>query len=169
MTSIIDLCMELPYRDRLNLCQALKDSIIRERKEKRQVHMNRGAVLLGYMRSILGREIPVNSRLSEFVWARTMVAYQLTTEGYSSNEIARMIHKDHATILYMRNKMQDALHYPNAYKDIIDIWMQFQNKIQDDIHKGTDQNTISLGAELPDCHPLQLGDESRSDIHPGDL
>lgn len=145
MTSLVDLCLELPYKERLNLCQAIKDSLLRERKEKRQIHMNRGAVLLEYMRNILGMEIPMTSRLSEFAWARTMVTYQLTKEGYSSNEIGRMIHKDHSTIIYMRNKMETALRYPNAYKDILDIWKQFQKQIQDDIHEGTDQNTISLG------------------------
>ena len=121
-----DQCLSLPYLDRLNLCEELINTILQERREKRPPHPNRCQILLEKMGQILGEPVQFKSRESKFVWARTMVAYQLTQEGFSLTETGRMIGKNHATIIHMRKKMEDALAYHYAYKDIVDIWKQFQ-------------------------------------------
>jgi len=124
---------------------------------------------MGYMEEILGEPIPVKSREVRFVWARTMVAYQLTQEGYTTEEAGRMMGKTHSDIIHLRNKMQDALDYSYAYKDIIDIWKQFQKLIDHDIHKGTTENPVRLGGEFPDCSQGAMGEESGEIRTPGDL
>lgn len=160
MITLREMCLGLPYKERLNLCSDLQESIVRERRDGRNPNSSRGEILLGYMAEIVGEPIPVKSRESRFVWARTMVAYQLTQEGFTTGEAGRMIGKDHSTITFLKQKMQDALEYAYAFQDIIDIWKQFQNKLQDEIHRGTTQDLISLGGEFPDCSQGTMGKES---------
>lgn len=138
-------CLEMPYRYRLNLCAALQESILQERMDGKKPVCNRGDILLEMMGEILGEPVDLKSRDARFVWARTMVTYQLLQEGFSITEAGRMIGKDHSTVINMRMRMQDALDLPQAYKDIINIWKQFQNKIDNEIHRGTTQDLISLG------------------------
>lgn len=160
MMTLRERCLGLPYKDRINLCAALQESIKQERREGRNPNPSRGEILLDYLAEILGEPIPVKTRESRFVWARAMVAYQLTQEGFTTGEAGRMIGKDHSTIIHLRNKMKDALEYAYAFQDIIDIWKQFQNKLQDEIHRGTTQDLISLGGEFPDCSQGTMGKES---------
>jgi len=138
-------CLEMPYRYRVNLCAALQESILQERMDGKKPVCSRGEILLEMMGEILGEPVDLKSREARFVWARTMVTYQLLQEGFSTTEAGRMIGKDHSTAINMRRRMQDALDLPQAYKDIIDIWKQFQNKIDNEIHRGTTQDLISLG------------------------
>jgi hypothetical protein len=145
MLTLKEMCLSLPYRDRLNLCAALQDSITQERKDGENACLNRGQILLGYVGDIIGEPIPAKSRKPRYVWARTMVAYQLTREGYSSIDAGWMVGKDHASVMYMKSKMEDVFAYPHIYKDIINIWKQFQDRIDHDIHKGTTQDLICLG------------------------
>lgn len=127
-----DRCFALPYKERQALMDEIKESLIRDKKQMRR--SERGRILLGYMEEILGEAIPVRCRDSKCVWARTMVAYQLLKEGFTTLDAGRMLGKQYTTIIHMRHKMQDALDVPWAYKDIIDIWKRFQNRLQDDIH-----------------------------------
>ena len=138
-------CLEMPYRYRVNLCAALQESILQERMDGKKPVCSRGEILLEMMGEILGEPVDLKSRDARFVWARTMVTYQLLQEGFSTTEAGRMIGKDHSTAINMRRRMQDALDLPQAYKDIIDIWKQFQNKIDNEIHRGTTENPVSLG------------------------
>lgn len=157
MMSLADRCLELPYRERLSLCQALKDSILKEKNDPDHNHPNRGEFLLKKMEEILGEKIPVKSRESRYVWARAMVAYQLTQEGFTTMEVGRMIGKDHSTIIYLRDRMRDALSFRQAYWDIVKIWETFQKKINNDIHTGTTDNLIYLGEEHENCIPGEMG------------
>ena len=161
--TLTDKILGLPYQDRLSLFRSLKQSL------RRPVDSNRGNVLLGYMEEILGEPIKLKSGLSRFVWARTMVAYQLTQERFSTLEIGRMLGKDHTTIIYMRDKMQDALSLPQAYRDILPIWNEFKKRIDNDIHKGTTENPVSLGGEFPDCSQGEMGKESGESRTPDHL
>ncbi len=145
MTELTERCLELPYKERVELCSEIRQSILREWEEQIREKPGRGVILLGYMGEILGEPIPVSSRESRFVWARTMVAFQLLKEGYTTTEVGRMIGRDHSSVTSMRHRMQDALDYSFAYKDIIHIWKQFQNKLQDEIHRGTTENPVGLG------------------------
>lgn len=162
-------CLEMPYRYRLNLCAALQESILQERMDGKKPVCSRGDILLEMMGEILGEPVDLKSRDARFVWARTMVTYQLLQEGFSTMEAGRMIGKDHSTVINMRMRMQDALDLPQAYKDIINIWKQFKEKIDHDILERTTENLISLGGEFPDCSQGEMGEESGEDCPPGDL
>ena len=123
-------CLELPYRDRLNLYTLLQESLKQERTDTHTTNTNRGGVLMGIMEEIIGEKVPVNSRKYIHSWARAMVAYQLLKEGMTTLEAGRILHRDHSTITFLKHKVQAALDYPYAYREIFYTWTQFQNKIQ---------------------------------------
>ena len=137
--SIEEMCLQLPIKDRTQLCNILQESIARERKE-------RPAFLKRMMAEVLGvDDIPAKSRRAEFVWARSILAYQLVKEGMTASDAGRFLGKDHATIIYMRRRVEDALMYPKQYTDVIYIWKQFLKKIEDETtDKGTSQDPVCL-------------------------
>lgn len=132
--------------------------------------------LVGYIEDIIGRPMKMKSREAVFVWARTILAYQLTEEGFSKASVGRFLGKDHSTVVYMRTRMREAMLMPRAYRDVIDIWKQFQKRIQDEIHEGTDQDPLRMGGTLPDGGEGEMGEEpgpgrtacDMGDLHDGD-
>ena len=131
--------LHLSIEDRTELCNILQYSITRDIKE-------RPAFLKRMMAEVLGvDDIPVKSRRAEFVWARSILAYQLVKEGMTASEAGSFLGKDHSPIIYMRRRVEDALMYPKQYTDVIYIWKQFQTKIEDETtDKGTSQDIVCL-------------------------
>ena len=142
--SIEEMCLQLPMEERVELCNHLQESINRERKMG--IPVERSAFLYRMMAEVLGvDDIPVKSRRAEFVWARSILAYQLVKEGMTASEAGRFLGKDHSTIIYMRRRVEDALMYPKQYTDVIYIWKQFQKRIEDETtDKGTSQYPVCL-------------------------
>lgn len=141
--SLQEMCLQLPMEARIELCKFLQDSITREKRVG--VPMGRPVILKRMMAEILGVDnIPVKSRKTEFTWARNMIAYQLVKEGMTESETGRFLGKDHSTINYMKSRMDEALRYPRQYQDVMYIWKQFQNKIENETNRGSDQESFSL-------------------------
>ena len=91
----------------------------------------RSAELMKVMADVMGLNlISLFSRESGHVWARTMVAYQMIKEGYSTSEIGGQMLKNHSTITHLKNKMEDVFAMPQAYGDILEIWNEFQKQIE---------------------------------------
>lgn len=101
-------------------------------------------LLWGYMEEILGEAIPKKNREPRYVWARAMVANQLIQEGFTTTEIGRLFGKTHSSICHLKDKMEDALRYPQYFKDIIPLWEQFQKRIENDIQPRTTDNPLSV-------------------------
>lgn len=152
---LVQQCLSLPVHEKKELIHRIKESM--------EGHDSwRADRLLEYYYDVTGRKVNLYSRDKEDVWGKTMVAYQLIQEGYSLQSVAMQLCKrEHSSIIHYRQKMEDALKYEYAYKDIIDIWKQFQNRIDYEIHRRTTQDPISLGGELPDCSQSTMGKESR--------
>ena len=123
------MCENLPLQDKVELRDFLSDSILNSRGGVSKSPL-RCSILLGEIANIMGVTISYVSRIPEHVWARTMVAYQMVKEGYSTSEIGHQMMKDHSTITHMKSKMQDALDLPYAYRDVLQIWDKFQKQIQ---------------------------------------
>lgn len=131
------MCENLTLGDKVELREYLSDMIAASLAVARSPM--RCSTLMGYMAQVMGKEsIRYHGRKTDEAWARTMVAFQMCKEGYSTTEIGRQMEKDHSTITHLKNKMRDALSLPEAYGDIINIWDKFQKLIQDDIHQRTD-------------------------------
>lgn len=123
-------CEKLTLEDKVELREYLSALIAHENGRTRKTPL-RCSILLGEMAKILGEKyISYVSRIPIHVWARTMVAFQMLMEGYSTSEIGHQMQKDHSTITHMKNKMMDVFDLPQAYRDIIEIWDNFQKQIQ---------------------------------------
>lgn len=162
------MCKGLSLQDKVELREYLSDMINSSRRVSQSPL--RCSILMGEMAKVMGKEtIGYLSRKADEVWARTMVAFQMCTEGYSTTEVGRQMMKDHSTIIHLREKMQDVFELPQGYGDILEIWNRFQKQIQDDIHKGTTENPVSLGGTFPDCGQFKMVKESGQVCPPGDL
>ena len=159
----------LSLKDKVELREYLSDMINSSRRLSRSPL--RCSILLGTMAAALGWEhpIPYEGRESHYVWARTMVAYQMSMEGYPTIEIGRQMNKNRTTIIYLLKKIQDVFDLPYMYEEGLQMWYKFQKQIEYDIHERTTENLISLGGEFPDCSQGEMGEESREDCPPGDL
>ena len=170
MSDELKLAVEnLSLKDKVELREYLSDMIDSSRRLSKSPL--RCSILLGTMAAALGWEkpIPYEGREPHFVWARTMVAYQMSKEGYTTIEIGRQMMKNRTTIIHLLKKMQDVFAFPLMYEDVLKMWYKFQKQIEYDIHERTTENPISLGGEFPDCSQGEMGEESGEDCPPGDL
>ena len=170
MSDDLKLAVEnLSLKDKVELREYLSDIIDSSRRLSQSPL--RCSMLLGTMAAALGWEkpIPYEGREAHYVWARTIVAYQMSKEGYHTVEIGRQMMKNRTTIIHLLNKMQDVFALPQMYEDALQMWYKFQKQIEYDIHERTTQNPISLGGEFPDCSQGEMGEESGEDCPPGDL
>lgn len=125
------MCDSLTLEEMVELREYLSDTIIAASKKWIKKSPSRCSTLLGEVADIVGEEcIPSFSRIPMYVWARTMVAYQMIREGYTTLEIGKQMRKDHASVTHMKVKMEDALSLPQAYGDIIEVWTKFQKRIR---------------------------------------
>lgn len=123
------MCDALPLDEKVKLRNYLSRQItLVECRSKTPL---RGEILLSDVADVLGEStIPSSCRDSKYVWARAMVAYQMSLEGYTCTEIGRQLLRHHSDIIHLRRRMQDALKLPFAYRDVVEIWNKFQNRIQ---------------------------------------
>ena len=170
MSDDLKLAVEnLSLKDKVELREFLSDMIDSSRRLSQSPL--RCSILMGTMAAALGWEkpIPYEGREAHFVWARTMVAYQMSKEGYHTVEIGRQMMKNRTTIIHLLNKMQDVFALPQMYENELEMWYKFQKQIEYDIHERTTENLVSLGGEFPDCSQGEMGEESGEDCTPGDL
>ena len=170
MSDDLKLAVEnLSLKDKVELREYLSDMINSSRRLSQSPL--RCSMLLRTMAAALGwgHPIPYEGRKSHYVWARTMVAYQMSKEGYTTIEIGRQMMKNRTTIIHLLKKMQDVFAFPQMYEDVLKMWYKFQKQIEYDIHERTTENLVSLGGEFPDCSQGEMGEESGEDCPPGDL
>lgn len=170
MSDELKLAVEnLSLKDKVELREYLSDMINSSRRLSRSPL--RCSILLGTMAAALGWEhpIPYEGRESHYVWARAMVAYQMSQEGYHTIEIGRQMMKNRTTIIHLLKKIQYVFDFPHMYEDVLQMWYKFQKQIEYDIHERTTENPISLGGEFPDCSQGEMGEESGEDCPSGNL
>lgn len=136
MTDLLQQCLDLPYEERRRLIHHLVESLQVKPVYKSQ-YCNRAAFLLCILENIYGERLTFDRRTKDNIWAKSMIVYEMIQEGFTTTETGRQIGLKHPAVINLRNKMEDALSLKYAYKDIIDIWKQFQNKLQDETLKGT--------------------------------
>lgn len=127
---ILTAIQALPLKERKRLIYDALESVRREEKTRQE----RYGELATIMEDIIGETIQFQDRHKIHVWARTMIAYQMKSEGFTSHWIGTHIHKDHSSVLYMAGKMRDVLKYPNQYRDIMPMWNEFQKRINDETY-----------------------------------
>lgn len=120
----IQSCLALDLEDKKHLIARLTANV-------NGCDYSHAADLLDIYKEVTGRKVNLFCRDQQDVWGKAMVAYQLLQEGFSLSAVSRMLcRKDHSTIIRYRQKMEDALAVPSAYRDIIEIWNNFKARIQ---------------------------------------
>ena len=120
----IQSCLALPPEDKKLLIARLTANV-------NGCDYGHAADLLDIYKEVTGRKVNLFCRDQEDVWGKAMVAYRLLQEGFSLSAVSRMLcRKDHSTIIRYRQKMEDALAVPSAYRNIIEIWNNFKARIQ---------------------------------------
>ena len=120
----IQTCLALPPEEQKMLIARLTANV-------KGIDYGHAADLLDIYRDVTGRKVNLFCRDQEDVWGKAMVAYQLLREGFTLQAVSRMLYrKDHSTIIRYRQKMEDAIAVPEAYRDIIEIWNNFKARIQ---------------------------------------
>lgn len=76
----------------------------------------------------VGRKVG-KERCEDNTLIRSFVSYQLRKEEYGYCEIGRMLGRDHSTVIYLFNKMNDMLSVPNAYRVEMEKWKEFQRLV----------------------------------------
>ena len=72
-----------------------------------------------------GRKLS-RARSKENTVLRAMVAYRLRSEGYSYNDIGKMLQRDHSTVVHLCGIMRDMLSVPGAYREDMAVYRRFE-------------------------------------------
>lgn len=125
------MCRNLPLKEQVELREFLTREIASAKGKWITKSQFRCSILFRDVGIVMGKDrISYDSRAKADVWARTMVAYQMILEGYTTLEIGVQMGKDHSSVTWMKKKMQDVFDMPVAYRDILEIWDKFQERIQ---------------------------------------
>lgn len=88
-----------------------------------------GKKYLGIAWAVTGEDPLSSSRRRAAVWARNMVAYQMSLDGYTQERIAPVIGRDRCTVMHCVESMATALASPRRYTDEVAYWDMFQERL----------------------------------------
>ena len=81
------------------------------------------------MEQIVGEPITTKSRRNDLVWARYLVAFQLSKDGYRIQEIANAVGRDRTTILHGLELIGHMEAHPGLYSKELSVWNKFQEML----------------------------------------
>ena len=82
-------------------------------------------VVMSAAEQATGRKLS-KERSKENTIFRSFVAYKLREEGYTFSDIGKMLQRDHSTVVHLRDIMRDMLSVPNAYREEINMFREFE-------------------------------------------
>jgi len=88
-----------------------------------------GRKYVGIAWAVTGEDPLSGSRRRAAVWARNMVAYQMSLDGFSQEQIAPAIGRDRCTIVHCVRSMSTALASPKQYLGEVAYWNMFQERL----------------------------------------
>lgn len=88
-----------------------------------------GKKYIGVAWAVTGEDPLSVSRRRAAVWARNMVAYGMSLDGYTQEAIATVIGRDRCTVMHCVQRMSDALASPKLYPDEVEYWNMFQERL----------------------------------------
>lgn len=88
-----------------------------------------GAIYVGILSALVGRDIMQHSRERELVWARNMACYRLVMDGYSLCKVGRFMGMDHSTVSHAKKQVANMLDMPSMYPEEMSLWEKFTGLI----------------------------------------
>lgn len=98
----------------------------------------RGQELIDMVCDIIGIDSIPDNRESMSVLARSLVAYQMYLEGFTTTYIGKIINRDHSTITALKKRVINMFEMPNFYPQEMVVWKEFKTRIENE----TDTTTI---------------------------
>lgn len=116
---LIDMALALSPTEKTDLIEMLRLSMIGKRpaEDLALLSQRRGETLLEIAAIALGVGGIGRSGRHTDVFGRSLVAWQMRSEGFSTIEIGDAIGKDHSTITYLSQKVADIVGYPDADRE----------------------------------------------------
>lgn len=126
-----------------SLCKADKRLLVRYIERSLATKMPdilqaRTRVYINTIEEMMSLKFSYQSRKRENVIARSIIAYALHKDGYSSVKIGKALHHDHSSVLFIIKKWSETLSLPHYYKEENELWNEFTKRI----HNETDRKTI---------------------------
>lgn len=81
------------------------------------------------MSKILGSDMLTRCRDAEYVWARYIVSYQMSLDGYSRPVIGKLMGLDHSTITHGIRRIEEMLAHPCFYVKENKIWQKYREAL----------------------------------------
>ena len=116
---LTDNALALPVRARLELAAELLASI----RQPLDV-----PAIVAAAEQACGIKMDNTYRGPAYVDARSIIAYAMHRAGVADRDIAKVINKDRATVIYMRRKLGDALAFPAGNLGLVSRFAEF-NKL----------------------------------------
>lgn len=134
---ILDAIDALPWKERLRLFRHIYDRVMR-RDYKEFIGIDETfARYHKAMFDITGEDCTEHTRRRPVVWARYIVAWQMTEDGFTTNQIGARLGIDHSTVSHCRDAVKEMLEYPRYYPQELAVFRKFKKTIQDEIHTRT--------------------------------
>ena len=70
-----------------------------------------------------------SERTEENTLIRCFISYQMRQEGYTYYEIAKLMHRNHSSVISHVKRMENMLSVPEAYKKEMAMWNEFQQTL----------------------------------------
>ena len=105
--------------------------ILRERHGCKPPSVERYEVVLRAAESATGWKLS-SERTNGNALIRSFISYWMHQEGYTYSEIARLMKRDHSSVIYHTKRMENMLSVPEAYKKEMAMWREFERILNDD-------------------------------------
>ena len=127
---LINEVMALPSNERKELMDTIRKSL-----EDEGYFITSSQLWADYLlrtaASVLQIGWPDNSQRDESVYCRTMVAYQLRSEGRTMHNVGDLVGRNHATVVNMLHNMETVLAHPHIYRTANAQYQQFKSIINE--------------------------------------
>jgi chromosomal replication initiation ATPase DnaA len=127
---ILQEALALPPNRRANLIAEIRNSIEQER-------IQRYETVKSIVESVVCHKI-TDSRKRMNVRCRMFICYIMRKDGYTLEEIGKLMKKNHVTVLYSIRRMEDMLSLPRLYKEEIEQLKQIEELVYETEIQETD-------------------------------
>lgn len=132
---IIEAALELSGEARLEIACELLRSV---------TQVPEIPALLRAAEQVCGIEIDSECRDADQVDARCMIALALHEAGMPDREVAAVLNKNRCSVIYERNRMRDALIFPQSNPVLVKRYAQFKRLLYATDKRATG-NTLAMG------------------------
>lgn len=120
----------LPWQERLRLFRVIYDRVLLRNCDQYAGLEETFARYHKAMFDITGEDCTERTRRRTVVWARNIVAWQMTEDGFTTCQIGARLGIDHSTVSHCRNAVKEMLEYPRYYPEEMAVLRKFKNAIK---------------------------------------